>query len=74
MKRSTKQRTILVVEQDAALREMLVQKLREEGYFVLAVAEGALARDVARHNPISLILLDSALLPLSAYPNNPKMW
>ena len=65
MKRGTKQRTILVVEQDAALRETLAQKLREEGYFVLAVADGALAINVVQYNPISLILLDSALLQLN---------
>jgi DNA-binding response OmpR family regulator len=65
MKRTTEQRTILVVEQDAAVREPLAHKLREEGYFVLTVADGALAVDVARHNPISLILLNWTLLPLS---------
>jgi two-component system alkaline phosphatase synthesis response regulator PhoP len=49
---------ILVVEPDAALRDTIAHALRGEGYFVLAVADGALAVDVARHNPLALVLLD----------------
>jgi two-component system, OmpR family, alkaline phosphatase synthesis response regulator PhoP len=49
---------ILLVEHDAALRDPIIDLLRREGYLVLAVDDGALAIDVVRHNPISLIILD----------------
>jgi DNA-binding response OmpR family regulator len=56
------QKTILVVEQDATLREVIASMLRVEGYFVLAVADGALALETAWHNLLSLVLLDPAHL------------
>ena len=52
------QRVILVVEQDATLRDPITDSLRRGGYLVLAVGNGAMAIDVARHNPISLVILD----------------
>ena len=52
------QRVILLVEYDAALRDPITDSLRREGYLVLAVGDGAMAIDIARHNPISLIILD----------------
>lgn len=56
------QRVILVVEHDAALRGAIAHILRGDGYFVLAVPDGALAIDVARYNPIALVLLDPTYL------------
>ncbi len=52
------QRVILVVEHDAVLRDPITDSLRRAGYLVLAVGNGAMAIDVARHNPISLVILD----------------
>lgn len=58
------QKVLLVVEQDADMRGAIVSQLWEEGYLVLAVPDGGLALDVARDNPVSLIVLD----PISLRP------
>jgi DNA-binding response OmpR family regulator len=63
MNQTTIPRVILVVEEDRIRREELTYKLREEGYFVLAVADEMMALDIAHTNPLSLIILDSALFP-----------
>lgn len=55
------QRTILVVEDDADLRDLVTYNLRGEGYFVLTAADGVTALDIARQNPVSLVLLDLML-------------
>lgn len=55
------QRAILVVADDRALREVIKYTLRGEGYFVICLAEGTLAVEVAQDNPFSLILLDLTL-------------
>lgn len=55
------QRTILVVEDDADLRDLITYNLRGEGYFVLTAADGVTALDIARQNPVSLVLLDLML-------------
>ena len=50
---------ILVVEDDGALNEMLEQIICDEGYSVVAVANGRAALTYLRtHRPPSLILLD----------------
>lgn len=56
------QRTILVVEDHAALRETLAENLRAEGYAVLTAADGVEALALARSNEVALVLLD-LLLP-----------
>jgi DNA-binding response OmpR family regulator len=53
---------ILVIAGDAMVREKLTSTLRQEGYFVLAIADASLAEDIIRDNPLTLIVLD--LLPL----------
>ena len=53
-----KQKVILVVEHDSSLRGTITDSLRREGYLVLAVTDDHGAIDVARHSPISLIILD----------------
>jgi DNA-binding response OmpR family regulator len=58
---SGSQRTILVVEDDAPLRDTIAYNLRGEGYLVLTAADGVTALDVARQNPVSLVLLDLML-------------
>jgi two-component system alkaline phosphatase synthesis response regulator PhoP len=55
------QRTLLVVEDDAALRETIVYNLRREGYLVLSAPDGVSALEVARQQPPSLVLLDLML-------------
>ncbi len=57
------QRTILVVDDDAALRDTLAYNLRGEGYLVLTAADGVAALEAARHNAIALVLLD-LMLPI----------
>lgn len=55
------QRTILVVEDDAALRDTIAYNLRGEGYLVLTAADGVAGLEAARQNPVSLVLLDLML-------------
>lgn len=54
-------RTILVVEDDEALRDTIAYNLRGEGYLVLTAADGIAALDVARQNALSLVMLDLML-------------
>ena len=49
---------ILVVDDDAGVREFVCVALSEEGYAVTAVANGLAALEAARSNPPGLILLD----------------
>jgi two-component system, OmpR family, alkaline phosphatase synthesis response regulator PhoP len=54
-------RTILVVEDDAALRDTIAYNLRGEGYTVLTAGDGVAALDLARTHIVSLVLLDIML-------------
>ena len=54
-------RTILVVEDDAALRDTIAYNLRGEGYTVLTAGDGIAAIDLARAHAVSLVLLDIML-------------
>ncbi|MDQ6661973.1 MAG: response regulator transcription factor [Chloroflexota bacterium] len=62
MRSVPKQHIILVVEENRPLRDAITYTLREEGHFVLALADGNLALDVARDNPLSLVIFDPAHL------------
>jgi DNA-binding response OmpR family regulator len=55
------QRTILVVEDDVPLRDALAYNLRADGYQVLVASDGVTALEIARHKPVSLVLLDLML-------------
>ena len=55
------QRPILVVEDDDALRETLAYNLRAEGYDTLLAADGVVALEHARRQPIALVILDVML-------------
>ncbi len=55
--------SILVVEDDNTLREVLIYNLSKEGYRVLEAADGRQAVEICRANNPSLVLLD-ILLPL----------
>lgn len=53
-----KQETILVVDDDASVRETLGRVLATEGYVVLPAASGTEALEIAASNRIDLVLLD----------------
>jgi DNA-binding response OmpR family regulator len=55
------QRTLLVVEDDAALRDTIAYNLRREGYLVLMASDGVTALEVAHQQPPALVLLDLML-------------
>lgn len=52
---------IVVVEDERAMREMLVLALEREGYDVVALATGAGLMDIVREGDVALILLDIML-------------
>ncbi len=55
------EQTILVVEDDNALRDTIAYNLRGEGYLVLTAADGIAALETAHQNALSLVLLDLML-------------
>jgi DNA-binding response OmpR family regulator len=55
------QRAVLLVEDDAALRDTLAYNLRLEGYATLTAADGVRALELARAQPLALVLLDVML-------------
>jgi DNA-binding response OmpR family regulator len=55
------QQTILIVEDEAPLRDTLADHLRAEGYQVLTAGDGVTALEIARQKPVSLVLLDLRL-------------
>ena len=59
--------TILVVEDELALRETLVYSLKKEGYVVKAVSDGHVAVETARTLKPDLILLDLMLPGLDGF-------
>ena len=59
--------TILVVEDELALRETLVYSLTKEGYTVEAVGDGRAAVETARNLKPDLILLDLMLPGLDGF-------
>src|SRR5579884_797144 len=54
-------RTILVVEDDDALRDTVAYNLRGEGYAVVTALDGVTALEIAAQQPVSLVLLDLML-------------
>ncbi|HEX8731500.1 MAG TPA: response regulator transcription factor [Ktedonobacterales bacterium] len=55
------QRPILVVEDDDDLRSTLAYNLNAEGYETLVAADGVAALEIARRQPLALVLLDVML-------------
>jgi DNA-binding response OmpR family regulator len=55
------QRPILLVEDDAALRDTLAYNLRLEGYETLTAADGVTGLELARGRPVALVILDVML-------------
>jgi DNA-binding response OmpR family regulator len=60
-------KTILVVEDELALRETLVYNLNREGYQVEAVGDGGAAVEMARSKKPDLIILDIMLPGLDGF-------
>ena len=58
---------ILVVDDDEALRETLSEVLSDEGYEVVAVADGEAALEHVGDRPTDLIILDVMLPRMDAY-------
>jgi CheY-like chemotaxis protein len=59
--------TILIVEDEVVIREMLGQVLEDEGYRVLYAAQGETALDILRRESVNLLLLDMMLPGLDGY-------
>lgn len=59
--------TVLVVEDETALRETLAYNLKKEGYEVEAVGDGRLALESARRSRPDLIVLDLMLPELDGF-------
>jgi DNA-binding response OmpR family regulator len=59
--------TVLVVEDETALRETLAYNLKKEGYEVEAVGDGSLALESARRLKPNLIVLDIMLPGLDGF-------
>jgi class 3 adenylate cyclase/CheY-like chemotaxis protein len=59
--------SILVVDDNAENREMLSRRLARAGHRVQAVASGAEALALMRHEPIDLVLLDVLMPEMSGY-------
>ncbi len=55
---SSRKNTVLVVDDDSAVREVLARILAEEGYAVLVAASGPEALEIEAATPIDLVLLD----------------
>ncbi len=58
-----------VVEHNVNVQDTITHLLRRGGYLVLAAADGATAMDLARQNPISLMIVD----PESLQPGWPDL-
>jgi two-component system, OmpR family, response regulator RegX3 len=58
---STKPLAMLVVEDDSAVRNMLLDSFKREGHYVLGVADGIAAVDYATTDRFDVMILDVAL-------------
>jgi CheY-like chemotaxis protein len=59
--------SILVVEDDAMVRDLLVKRLQWEGYQVITATNGAQAVALTRINQIDLVLMDIGLPVLNGW-------
>jgi len=55
--------TILVVDDDAAIREIIVETLSDEGYTILQASDGARALDILRRSAEPLVVLLDLMMP-----------
>jgi len=68
-KRSGEERVIcvLVVDDDASIRRLIIAALRREGYAFVEAANGKEALEIMRRNPPSVVLLDLMMPILSGW-------
>jgi DNA-binding NtrC family response regulator len=59
--------TILVVEDDDAMRDLLAEELRDAGHRVLSAPGGSLGLDVARAEPVDLVVTDLRMPDLDGF-------
>lgn len=59
--------TVLVIDDDPDIRELIAQTLSDEGYHVATSGDGAEAVTEAKKNPPGLILLDLMMPKLSGW-------
>lgn len=55
--------TILVVDDDAAIRELIVETLSDEGYSIIQAPDGAKALDILRASAEPLVVLLDLMMP-----------
>jgi CheY-like chemotaxis protein len=67
-------RPVLVVDDEAAIRAVLVALLRDEGYAVAQAADGAAALGVVRATPPRLILLDMRMPGMDGWEFARRYW
>lgn len=58
---------VLVVEDDADLREALVDTLMLSGFTVVEACDGEAALDVLRQEPVGLVVSDAQMQPMDGY-------
>jgi DNA-binding NtrC family response regulator len=59
--------TVLVVEDDDAMRELLVEELSDAGYRVLAAAGGGAGLDLVRREAVDLVITDLRMPDLDGF-------
>ena len=58
---------VLVVEDDADLREALVDTLELSGFSVVEASDGETALEVLRREPVGLVVSDAQMQPMDGY-------
>lgn len=63
MQKNSQSKTLLIVDDDKALREMLALSLTTAGYDIEKAATGKQAMDVLQQKPVDIVLLDMGMPP-----------
>jgi CheY-like chemotaxis protein len=66
-------KTILVVDDDSAIRELLVEELKDEGYQVLSVDNARDALKVVENELLDLVVLDIRMPGMDGLEALPRM-
>ena len=59
--------TVLVVEDDDAMRDLLIEELSDAGYRVLAAADGRAGLECAKSHPVDLVITDLRMPELDGF-------
>jgi DNA-binding response OmpR family regulator len=59
--------TILVVDDQASVRQLLQEYLTEQGFRVMTASDGQSALYTARHTPPDLVMLDIMMPKMDGY-------